>query len=168
MEFTRETVVNAPIEQAWDILGNQYTAAYKWASGLKYSEGEGAPQFEGAVCNNRACDTTTLGAIKEEIRIFDPANHVLSYEVIEGFPFFVKLGQNTWTLTQIGNETKVSMRLEMRTKGIIGKVMSPMMRLQMGGVLTNAIEDFKHYVETGRPSPRKAKEIAKEAKKKAA
>ena len=107
-------------------------------------------------------------SIKEEIRIFDPANHVLSYEVIEGFPFFVKLGQNTWTLTQIGNETKVSMRLEMRTKGIIGKVMSPMMRLQMGGVLTNAIEDFKHYVETGRPSPRKAKEIAKEAKKKAA
>ena len=168
MEFTRETLINASIEQAWNILGNQYTEAYKWASGLKYSEGEGTPQLEGATCNNRACDTTALGPIKEEIRIFDPINYILSYEVIEGFPFFVKLGQNTWTLTQEGNQTKVSMQLEMLTKGLVGKLMSPMMRLQMGGILTNAIEDFKHYVETGQPSPRKAKEIAKEAKKKAA
>lgn len=161
MEFTRETLINAPIEQAWDILGNQYTEAYKWASGLNHSEGQGTPKFEGATCSNRACDTTALGAIKEEIRIFDPENHILSYEVIEGFPFFVKLGQNTWTLTQEGNQTKVSMKLQMLTKGLVGKIMGPMMRLQMGGILTNAIEDFKHYVETGKPSPRKAKEIAK-------
>ncbi|EAY24924.1 SRPBCC family protein [Microscilla marina] len=165
MEFYRETVINASISDAWEILGNQYTTAYKWASGLKYSEGQGNPVFEGASCSNRACDTTSLGAIQEEIRVFDPQNYVLSYEVIEGFPFFVKLGQNTWKLTKEGNQTRVSMKLEMQTKGWVGKLMSPMMRMQMGGILTNAIEDFRHYVETGKPSPRKAKEIAKYAKK---
>ena len=92
MEFKKSIIVNQPINQVWEVLGNQYGEAYKWASGLYHSEGFGTPQLEGASCNNRACETST-GKIKEKIRVFDEQNYELEYEVIEGFPFFVDSGQ---------------------------------------------------------------------------
>ncbi|MEO1438255.1 MAG: SRPBCC family protein [Bacteroidota bacterium] len=164
MDFRKSTTVDQPINQVWDLLGNQYGEAYKWASGLYHSIPVGKPKIEGAICNNRTCELPS-GMIKEEVRKFDAKNHILSYEVIEGFPFFVDQAINTWTLQAQGNKTRVDMHLVMTTKGFVGKLMQPMLKLQMGNLLQNAIDDFKHYSETGKPSPRKAKEIAKLAKK---
>lgn len=164
MEFKREIIINKPINEVWEILGNQYSEAYQWASGLSHSEGYGKPSIEGASCNNRAC-TTTQGLIKEEIKEFDPYNHVLTYEVIEGFPFFVDQGVNTWRLNALGQKTKVNIHLVIKTKGLVGSIMSPMMKLQMNKITTNALEDLKYYVEHGDPSPRKMKELARQAKK---
>lgn len=157
-------MVKQPIHQVWDLLGNQYGEADKWASGLFHSEAIGEPKIQGAVCNNRTCEISS-GTIKEEVRKFDAKNHILSYEVIEGFPFFVDQAINTWTLQAQGKNTLVNMHLVMTTKGFIGKLMQPMLKLQMNSLLQHAIEDFKHYSETGKPSPRKAKELAKLAKR---
>lgn len=160
MEFKKEIIIDKSIEQVWDVLGNQFGEAYKWAGGLKHSEAFGAPKIDGAVCNNRACDTTT-GSIKEVIRKFDPAKNELEYEVIEGFPFFVNTAINNWKLTSKGKQTKVNMHLVIQTKGIVGSIMSPMMKMQMTKLTAGILEDFKHYVETGKPSPSKAKEMKK-------
>lgn len=161
MEFKREIIINEPIEKVWEVLGNQYGEAYKWASGLKHSNPYGNPKLSGASCNNRACDTAT-GKIKEVIRIFDTQNHTLEYEVIEGFPFFVESGVNNWQLTKLANNrTKVTMHLVVKTKGLVGTIMSPMMKMQMGKVIDPVPNDLKHFVETGTPSPNKAKELAK-------
>ena len=164
MDFKKETIINKPIHEVWEILGNQYGEAYQWASGLYHSKAIGEPRLEGAACNNRDCETSQ-GKIKEVIRDFDPQNHVLAYEVIEGFPFFIDMALNTWTLTEKDNTTKVNMHLVMKTKGFVGALMTPMMKLQMNGVLKNVMDDFKYFVEKGQPSPRKAKEIAKLSRK---
>ncbi len=160
MEIQKSIIVNKPIEQVWEVLGNQFSAAHRWASGLYHSEGIGQPTIAGASCSNRACETS-FGSIKEELVTFDPEHYILSYKVTEGFPSFVELGQNTWTLSSQGSQTKVMMTLQIKTKGFMGSLMAPMMKYQMGGLSSNVIEDLKHFIETGLPSQRKAKEVAK-------
>ena len=165
MEIKRTFTVNKPIDEVWDVLGNDFGGAYKWGSGLYHSEGYGAPELEGASCNNRACQTN-LGDIKEVIRTFDPQKHILEYEVIEGFPGFVKSGVNKWTLTpQGGKQTRVDVHFVAELQGLLGTLMRPMMGWQMGRTFDQVLGDFKYYVENGRPSPNKLKEINKRAAK---
>lgn len=162
MNIKKEILVNKSVEVAWDVLGNQFGEAYKWASGLNHSNAYGKPQLEGASCNNRACDTTQ-GKIKEVIRIFDPKQYTLAYEVIEGFPFFIDTAINKWTLIPNGKTTRVNIDFNMETKGLMGFLMKPMMKMQMNKLLGFVLEDFKYFVENGQPSPRKMKELSKSA-----
>ena len=112
MEVRKEITVNQAIDQVWDILGNQYASAYKWARGLYHSEGFGKPKLAGASCNNRTCDTS-FGVIQEEIRTFDTQKYILEYEVIKGFPRFIKQGVNKWNLTKVdAGRTKVMMHFK--------------------------------------------------------
>ena len=160
MEFIKTTTVDRPIEEVWEILGNQFGEAYKWAGGLYHSEGFGTPALEDAPFSSRACNTSQ-GKITEEIRVFDPENYKLVYEVVNGFPGFVEVGKNQWSLSPVGEKTEVHMHLVIETKGIMGIIMGPMMGMQLKKVVNNVLEDFKHFVETGSPSPSKAKEMAK-------
>ena len=148
-----------------DILGNQFGDAYKWASGLNHSKGYGAPTIIEAPSNNRACDLPS-GKIKEVIRTFDPQNYELEYEVIEGFPFFVDTAINNWQLNEIGSDTtRVNMHLIVTTKGLVGGIMAPMMKIQLTKQIASIPNDLKHFVETGQPSPHKTKELQKLSKK---
>jgi len=112
------------VDQVWDILGNRYGEAHLWATGLYHAEGYGAPQLEGATCSKRACDTSQ-GKIKEAIRSFDAKNYHLAYEVIEGFPGFVKKEVNNWRLTPNGKQTQVDIHFIAETQGFLGIVMGP-------------------------------------------
>ena len=49
--------------------------------------------------------------------------------------------------------------------GIMGTIMKPMMKWQLGGTFDQVLKDFKVYVETGKPSAKKAKELANRASK---
>lgn len=165
MEIDQEIIINKPIEEVWEILGNQYSDAYKWASGLYHSEGYGRPVLEGTSCSSRACETS-FGNLKEEIRVFDAENYQLSYEVMEGFPSFVKSGVNNWYLTEIEpGKTKVDIRFRGVTTGLMGAIMRPVMKRQLSSTLEDIVEDFRHYVETGMPSPHKVKDRHKHADK---
>jgi len=165
MEFKKEVIINKPIEAVWEILGNQFGDAYKWASGLNHSKAFSPPVIDGAPSNKRACELPS-GKIKEIIKKFDHRNYILEYEVIEGFPFFVDTAINNWQLTQVSLEiTKVDMHLVVKTKGLVGSIMNPMMKMQLKKQLTHIPNDLKHFVETGNPSQNKAKEIEKLSKK---
>ncbi len=164
MDIQKEIIVNKPIAEVWDLLGNRYGEGYKWARGLYHSEAQGSPVIEGAMCSNRSCETS-FGHLNEEIRVFKP-NEQLSYEVVEGFPGFIKKGVNNWYLTKVSEtETRVSMRFEGETQGFAGVIMGPMMKMNLGKGLEGALFDFKHYVETGKPSPEKVKDQEKYLKK---
>ncbi len=164
MNIKKEIIVNKPIAQVWEVLGDQYGEAYKWASGLDHSEGLGLPKLEGAPCSQRTCQTS-FGKITEAVRTYDESRYELEYEVIKGFPGFIDTAINNWQLQATGNGTKVLIDFNMTTKGFLGLFMAPLMKMQMNKVITNVLDDFKQYVETGQQSPRKAKETAKLLKK---
>jgi hypothetical protein len=49
---------------------------------------------------------------------------------------------------------------EIMTRGLVGVVMAPMMKMQMTGLIRRFLEDLEHYAETGKPHPRKVKALA--------
>ncbi|MEQ9297125.1 MAG: SRPBCC family protein [Cyclobacteriaceae bacterium] len=165
MDIRQEIIVNRPAAEVWEVLGNQFSDAYKWARGLDHSKGHGTPSFDDAPCGNRTCQVPGFGQIEEVIRKFESENHVLSYEVTKGFPGFISSAVNTWTLVPQGLSTKVMMHMQMQTTGIKGALMGPMMKMNLNKLITGVVKDFKTYVETGKPSAQKAKEIAKALKK---
>ena len=58
------------------------------------------------------------------------------------------------------------MNADIKTKGFVGAIMSPMMKMQMNILFDEVIEDFQYYVEhDGEPHPRKVKANRKLAKK---
>lgn len=165
MNINKEILVNRPITEVWDVLGNQFGDAYKWARGLDHSAAHGEATLEGAVCSHRTCDVPGFGEVEEVIRKFDAKNHILAYEITKGFPGFISSGVNTWTLTEEGSNTKVVMNLEMETKGLMGVIMGPMMKMKLNKLIAGVVADLKTYAETGAPSAQKVKELAKVAKK---
>ncbi len=161
MEIIKEITINKPVTEAWDVLGNQFTEAHKWARGLDHSVGSGKPKFKGASCNNRTCEVPGFGTIEEEIKKFDAQNHVLAYEVVKGFPGFITSAINTWSLHQVGHQTKVRMHMKMQTNGFKGAIMGPLMKMKLNKTVEGVLQDFKIFVETGRVSQQKEKELAK-------
>ncbi len=165
MNINKEIIIDKPVQEVWEIVGNQFGDAYIWARGLDHSKGHGESGFEGASCSNRTCQVPGFGKIKEAIRQFDQINHVLSYEVEEGFPGFISSAVNTWRLDALGQKTKVTMNLVMKTKGIKGAIMGPMMKMNLNKLIDGVVSDLKTYAETGRPSVYKTKELDKAARK---
>ncbi|MEO0468690.1 MAG: hypothetical protein AAF206_03645 [Bacteroidota bacterium] len=53
------------------------------------------------------------------------------------------------------------MHLRMKTRGLMGKLMGPMMQLKMKKLTAEVVDDFRVYVESGQPSERKQKENRK-------
>lgn len=156
MNIKLETTINRPIDKVWDVLGNQFGEAHKWTSILKHSEGSGKT-ISNQVCESRTCDINGMGRVHEKIHEFNSDKFVLKYEVVEGFPFFVKSGLNTWQLKTEGNATKVFVNAEITTTGFVGFLMAPMMKMQMNGMMGKFIEELKYYFENGKPHPRKSK-----------
>lgn len=159
MKITTEIVINKPVLDVWEIVGNQFGSAHIWASALTHTEGSGRKMAE-QVCENRTCDVKGMGRISEKLLEFDSKNFALTYEVMNGFPFFVERGINRWTMTEEGSSTRLQSVGEITTQGFIGMLMVPLMKMQMTGLMHRMLEDLKHYVEIGVPHPRKAMALA--------
>lgn len=162
LSVRKEIQIHAAPAKAWQALGPGFTDAYKWASSVNHSEGRG-PANLGASCTERAC-STVMGPLKEKITDYSDADMMLSYLAYEGMPKMVKHARNTWRiLPQADGTCKLDMHMEFQLGGM-GKLMKPMMKMKLSGMAQDLVEDFKHWVEKGQPSPKKAKAMRKQAR----
>ncbi|PRX57591.1 SRPBCC family protein [Flagellimonas meridianipacifica] len=156
MVIQRKMLINKTIAECWEVLGNQYTQIYKWASPVNHSEGDDALGINGASCNIRGCNVDGMGDISERLLEFDSDNYFLSYEIITGLPSIMKSGKNSWRLvSKYANQTEIIMKAHLEPKGFIGNLMKPMIKLQFNKMAKILVEDFKYYVENNQPHPRK-------------
>jgi hypothetical protein len=73
-----------------------------------------------------------------------------------GMPFVVREATDTWSVTALGPaRSRLDLRAEIRLLPLVGPVVAPLLKRQIGGLLRHAVEELKHYVETGEPHPRK-------------
>jgi Polyketide cyclase / dehydrase and lipid transport len=157
MIIEKEIIVNKNIDNAWKVLGPGFADAHIWASPVNHSAGSGA-SFNGASCSERGCDIAGMGKTKEKLIKYSDSNHLLSYSVPEGMPSMVKYATNTWQLTSLSaDKTKLTMVMDITLGGFMGIIMKPMMKMMMGKMGSTLTEDFKFYVETGKPSAAKLK-----------
>jgi len=158
----QRVVIDAEIDQAWQVLGPEYAQAYKWGSSITHSEARNNESLNGSTCTERGCSVSGMGNVKEKILQYSEDEHILSYEVIEGMPKMVDHAINTWELSPAeGNKTLLEMQIDMGTRGFLGWMMGGMMKMKMTKLSKEISEEFKYYVETGKPHPRKVKSISK-------
>lgn len=159
MRIIKSVRVNVPIEQAWEVLGPNYTRVGDWASSVYASSARaGEPAIADAPVLGRICQTS-IGPATETLLEYNTETYRIAYDAhAEKMPGFVKGLKNTWQLRSAGpNMTDVDMTFDMRIAPPFNFLMGWMMRLQMGGLLGKAVEEFKYFVETGSPHPRKVK-----------
>ncbi|MDX2173872.1 MAG: SRPBCC family protein [Bacteroidota bacterium] len=161
MIIEKEIIVNKNIENAWKVLGYGFADAHIWASPVNHSAGTGA-SFNGATCSERGCEIAGMGKTKEKLIKYSNSEHLLSYTVPEGMPSMVKYATNTWQLTSLSaDKTKLTMVMDITLGGFMGAIMKPMMKMMMGKMGTTLTQDFKYFVETGKPSEAKLKAVQK-------
>lgn len=159
MIIEKQIVINSSIENAWKVLGTNFANAHVWASPLSHSNGSGAA-FNGSECNERSCDIKGMGKTREKLITFSNSNHSLSYKVLQGMPSMVKCATNSWALTLLSNnKTQLTMKMEITLAGFVGIIMQPMMKMMMSKMGNTLLDDYKYYVENGKPSPTKIKSL---------
>ncbi len=157
-------VINVSIERLWSILIDEYTEIGKWATSIPYSTPN--PDLpEGDL--GRVCAVSGFGEIKETVTHLDAATHSFIYKA-EGMPFFIRHIQNAWTLTAEGVGTRVQAHASGELMPIAGRLLWPMMRLQMRRVSREFFEDLKYYAEMGAAHPRKVRQLKRAATRRVA
>ena len=144
LKFKRK--INKPIEEVWKYIIEEFSNAHEWATGTpSCRKGEDFEDFD------RVCDTET-GRLMDKITNIDNENHLLEFSV-KGLPFFVRSVMSSWKLNKISNT---------QTEIILGpriEVMQIPMKIAFKKLYPGLLDDLAIFIETGKPSPRKQKEI---------
>ncbi|MGI9557907.1 MAG: SRPBCC family protein [Solirubrobacterales bacterium] len=164
MRIAKNVEIDAPVDQVWEIVGPGFHRVGEWATPVPHSEAKaGEPVHAEAPVAGRTCETTvsSFPALDERLSAYDEKGHSLTYEVVDGLPGFVSDAHNTWKLKPLGtSRTLVTLDGTIETRGI-GRVMSPMLRLQLNRAINQSVDDLRIYAETGEISERKQRSLAK-------
>ena len=155
--FQIELDVDANI--AWAAISQRFGDTAHWTSLLEQSHLEGELGCGGRrVCCNR------ISVYVEEISAFDEAGMSLEYELTEGKPVIIERAINTWSIesSEQGN-CILTMQPDIRLYWW-SRPLAPFVRLGLRVQLRKVLEEFKHWIETGRVHPRKAAQNLKLAK----
>ena len=163
MQITQQIHIEAPIDQVWRVLAQDFGDVHQWASAVHMSTASSTPKTSPGQGSKRQCETD-LGAFRETVLEFDEKKKIFAYEALGGPPI-MRRGVNRWQLHGSGQRTRVSMDLRMELVPVLGFFLGPLMKGQMRKTLLEAGEELKHYVETGAPHPRKIAALAKAQRK---
>lgn len=151
LKFSR--LINKPIQEVWKCVFDDFANAHLWATGTPTCrKGEPNEDFD------RVCDTET-GRLTDTITNVDYQNYMFEFSV-NGLPFFVRSVVSTWKLRQISaTQTEIILGPRIEVKPGVGTIAQIPMKLAFKKLYPGLLEDLATYIETGKPSPRKQKEI---------
>ncbi len=158
MELRNEVVIDAPAERVWHTLGERFMHIGEWAAPITSScpvassePGPGAMRS----CTTAPFGPVKAGVVKERLTRFDPEAMAFEYEAAGGMPSFVAHAVNRWSVSRVDDRRcRVRIHATLTLRGpmvLFGCVIK--WQLQSGGA--KVADELKHFVETGRPHPRK-------------
>ncbi|MFT5224459.1 MAG: hypothetical protein ACI8XX_000203 [Polaribacter sp.] len=149
MKIKIELTINKPIQEVWEVMGNQYGYADKWSGNFKTSKPGGEAKFKGLDYSLR--DTKTdRGNTIQELTAFDPAKHTLTYVITKGAPDFAKTAGSQWSLfTTDENFTIVLMEFVVEPKMPLETEMETKIKMGLTSSAQELAEELKFYLETG-------------------
>jgi hypothetical protein len=163
MQITKQAIINAPAEDVWRVVAHEFDRIGLWASAVPAShEATAAAAPTGCPVGARTCQTTMrmFPEVEERIIAYDEAGRTLTYEPVRGLPGFVANARTTWQVAAIDDRcSQVSFTATVTTRGIARPLMALAMRVQMRRAGMHALDDLCHYVEHGKPSPRKQRQL---------
>lgn len=154
MRIIRKLSIAKPVEEVWEVLGNQFGKIDNWASIISHSEVSGPSKLSGVDYSIRSTKTTQ-GDTQQELTGFDPDNYSISYKSISGTPPIIKQVEAHWVLKENGtNKTELVLDFKAQMKGL-GFLIAPLAKIKLGKIGDVLLDDFKYYVENGKPHSRK-------------
>ena len=167
MKTHNSIIVDKDIDTAWRVMADEFNENDKWMADVyktNKAENEDNPEFE-----SRNCELTpTLDGLSthENIIEYDKENYRLVFNVAirNGGKLPVNGNVATITLKKLGdNETRVNWDTtpDLQPKG---KLLAPLLKFGFQKTFRGVLEEFKHYVETGKPHPRKVEAMKKMVK----
>lgn len=163
MQTTHQFDVAASMHYLWSITAEDFAGIGRWATSVPRSAAREGPAVGGAPVAGRTCAVNVPGFshLDERLIRYEPDNRVFAYRAESGMPSFVTDATNTWQLTEVGPEaTRVSMTVEVSTRGLVGTVALPMLWLNIQRTLRSVERDLTHYAETGDVSRAKKRQLA--------
>ncbi len=150
MDITVKLIIEKPIAEVWEVMGNQFGHAHLWSSNFKTSQPAGEVRFDGLSYSRR--DTTTeRGETTQELTAFDPATHSLTYVITKGAPEIAKHAGATWSLEAKGMEsTELSMAFQMEPKMPLDEAMEAKISMGLTASVNELAGELKHYLEEGK------------------
>jgi hypothetical protein len=156
LHFEEEVMIEKNIDDVWEVLGNQFAEANVWASNFKSSKPGGKPKLSGLDYLHRET-MTEKGENFQELDKFDPVNYSLTYHISRGVPAIAKEALGEWSLTKTKeNQTRMNVHFILQTKGLLGFIMSPVFSKKIESASAEIVEEFKYYMENGKPLLRKS------------
>ena len=151
--ISRSIDINVSAQELWSKTAEDFGGIDKWIASVADVSLTPADNGE-ALGTERVC-VSPFGETHETMVIYDESNLHFAYE-IEGLPPIVARGVNNWIITpQNENRSSIEFRLEIEFAPIADDEMKAGFEHQIGDLLGQAVEELKHYVETGEPHPRK-------------
>lgn len=148
--------INVPAQKAWHELSEGFGDTGKWTSLLDSSILIGAAK-SGA---HRECRIGKR-TLTEHITKMDHNDMQVDYELIDGRPPVVAYAFNSWSVSPLGEtRCRVTMLPDIRMKWW-AQPMGMLVRFGLSQTMPKVLIEFKHWVETGRVHPRKAKKNSK-------
>ena len=160
MEFKVEVSVDRSANATWKVLAEGSGDIHAWASAVDFSSMESTP----ALGSTRTYQISALGPIKpgqvrEVVTEFDPTSRMLEYWAIEGLPGFFKQAVHRWSVHEIdAQHSLVKMTASVKIGGLM-QLLAPLLSRKFKSASKKSLEEFKYFVEQGRPHPRKQKAL---------
>jgi Polyketide cyclase / dehydrase and lipid transport len=165
--LTSDIVIAAPADRVWRVVAHRFDSIGDWATAISASTAPGsAVATAGAPVAGRICDTgiPAVPHVTETIVAYDEAARTLTYEATAGMPAFVALARNTWRVTPLDDtRTVVSYAARLEVRGLVGRLGRWWLLAQARRTGRHLLDDLKHYVEHGVPSPRKQRRTDRSA-----
>ena len=162
MRIQQSIDIAAPADVAWDVVGHRFAEVSAWASAIPASQLVGEATTSGAPGDGRACSVATPGFehIVEQLTAYDGDRMQLTYRAASGMPSSVTHAENTWRVEALGaGRSRVTMDAVVRARGA-GRLAGPILSVVLRRLGRVTLDDLRVYVETGRPSARKARSTA--------
>ena len=151
LSIRQSVEVAASPDRVWQVLGRDFGGLDKWASLVPHASLTQLPS--GAT--QRQC-STAIGEFKETVTKYDETKRRLAYRVDAGTPPVVSEMANAWQVAAVdGGRSRVEMELTVQLVDGAPAAAAEGMKANFGTVTRQLTEELKHYVETGRPHPRK-------------
>jgi Polyketide cyclase / dehydrase and lipid transport len=153
MRIVQHIDIDASAAQVWQIVGREFSDIGRWASAIPSS-------VRTSTGDGRACEGVLgIEQVTERLIAYDDDERTLTYVADRGMPRYVTTAVNTWRVETLGDNrarVAVSARLEMAGAA---RLLLPLLRVPLAFVGRRTLAELKHYVEQGRPTPRKRRQL---------
>ena len=145
-QHTFQVRIDASKELVWDALAD-FGGVSKWAPTLTSSRS--LTEANGGVGAERTCEHMKMGRLEERVTGWEDGRRLV-YDVTKGLPFPMQSLTNDWSIGTSAGSTIVTLEQTFEVKlGLLGSLLVPVIRKQMGKEMTVTLAGLKHHIETG-------------------